>query len=549
MAQWIFWFADVFFPHGVFMPSPSIAEAVRALAAGPQVHQNLPAAHLVESALLRGEARLAATGALVATTGARTGRSPRDKFLVDDALTHDAVDWGRVNQPFSSEKFDALLERVLAHMGERDLFVEDLDCGADQRYRLPIRIIAEYAWHALFVRQLFVRPLLANLPTHQPEFTVIAAPEFQAVPERDGTRTSTFILADFTRRIVLIGGTKYAGEMKKSIFGVMNFLLPRRPADDVVLPMHCSANVGTDGVTALFFGLSGTGKTTLSADPARRLIGDDEHGWSASGIFNFEGGCYAKCVDLSEEKEPQIYHAIRFGSVLENVVLDPNTCEPDYKDIQLTENTRAAYPVEFIENAVIPGVGGHPSNVMFLAADAFGVLPPIARLTPEQAMYHFLSGYTAKLAGTEAGMGSDPIPEFSTCFASPFLPLAPHIYAELLGARLRQHNSACWLVNTGWSGGRFGVGKRMSLKHTRAMVNAALDGLLDSVEFVTEPAFGLSIPLSCPGVPSEILNPRNVWADKRAYDRQAADLASRFEDNFQQFDASEEVRAAGPKAR
>jgi phosphoenolpyruvate carboxykinase (ATP) len=531
------------------MPSPSIAEAVRALAAGPQVHQNLPAAQLVESALLRGEARLAAKGALVAATGARTGRSPRDKFTVDDDLTHDSVDWGRVNQPFSAEKFDALLERVLAHMRERDLFVEDLDCGADQRYRLPIRIMAEYAWHALFVRQLFVRPPAANLPTHQPEFTVIAAPEFQAVPERDGTRTSTFILADFTRRIILIGGTKYAGEMKKSIFGVMNFLLPRRPADDLVLPMHCSANVGADGVTALFFGLSGTGKTTLSADPARRLIGDDEHGWSASGIFNFEGGCYAKCVDLSEEKEPQIYHAIRFGSVLENVVLDPNTCEPDYKDIQLTENTRAAYPVDFIENAVIPGVGGHPNNVMFLAADAFGVLPPIARLTPEQAMYHFLSGYTAKLAGTEAGMGSDPIPEFSTCFASPFLPLAPHVYAELLGARLRQHNSACWLINTGWSGGRFGVGKRMSLKHTRALVNAALDGLLDNVEFVIEPAFGLSIPLSCPGVPSEILNPRNVWADKLAYDRQAADLASRFEDNFQQFDVSEAVRAAGPKAR
>jgi phosphoenolpyruvate carboxykinase (ATP) len=333
--------------------------------------------------------------------------------------------------------------------------------------------------------------------------------------------------------------------MKKSIFGVMNFLLPARD----VFPMHCSANVGPDGVTALFFGLSGTGKTTLSADPARRLIGDDEHGWSESGIFNFEGGCYAKCVDLSEEKEPQIYRAIRFGSVLENVVLDPLTCEPDYRDIQLTENTRAAYPVDFIENAVIPGVGGHPRNIMFLAADAFGVLPPIARLTPEQAMYHFLSGYTAKLAGTEAGMGSDPIPEFSACFGSPFLPLAPHVYAEMLGARLKQHQSACWLVNTGWSGGRFGVGKRMSLKHTRALVNAALDGKLDGVEFVTEPAFGLHIPVRCPGVPAEILNPRNVWADKKAYDRQAADLASRFEANFQQFDAPEAVRAAGPKAR
>jgi phosphoenolpyruvate carboxykinase (ATP) len=527
------------------MASLSITEAVRALASGPQVHRNLPAAHLVESSLLRGEARLASNGALVATTGARTGRSPRDKFTVDDAVTHGSVDWGRVNQPFASAKFDALLERVLAHMGERDLFVQDLYCGADPNYRLPIRVIAEYAWHALFVQQLFVRPDAAELSTHQPEFTVIAAPEFQAEPDRDGTRTSTFILADFTRRIVLIGGTKYAGEMKKSIFGVMNFLLPRRD----VLPMHCSANVGADGVTALFFGLSGTGKTTLSADPARRLIGDDEHGWSTSGIFNFEGGCYAKCVDLSEEKEPQIYRAIRFGSVLENVILDPATCQPDYKDIQLTENTRAAYPVDFIESAMIPGVGGHPRNVMFLAADAFGVLPPIARLTPEQAMYHFLSGYTAKLAGTEAGMGSDPVPEFSACFGSPFLPLAPHVYAEMLGARLKQHEAACWLVNTGWSGGRFGVGKRMSLKITRTLVDTALDGLLDGVEFVTEPAFGLHIPVSCPGVPSEILNPRNAWADKAAYDVQAADLAARFEANFQQFDVPDEVRAAGPVKR
>jgi phosphoenolpyruvate carboxykinase (ATP) len=376
---------------------------------------------------------------------------------------------------------------------------------------------------------------------------VIAAPEFQAVPDRDGTRTSTFILADFSRRIILIGGTKYAGEMKKSIFGVMNFLLPQRLAGDAVLPMHCSANVGADGVTALFFGLSGTGKTTLSADPARRLIGDDEHGWSATGIFNFEGGCYAKCVDLSEEKEPQIFHAIRFGAVLENVMLDPATCEPDYKDIQLTENTRAAYPVEFIDNAVIPGIGRHPRNILFLAADAFGVLPPIARLTPEQAMYHFLSGYTAKLAGTEAGMGSDPIPEFSACFGSPFLPLAPRVYAEMLGDRLKQHKSVCWLVNTGWSGGRFGVGKRMSLKHTRALVNAALDGKLDGVEFVTEPVFGLHLPVACPGVPPEILNPRNAWPDKAAYDKQAADLALRFQANFQQFDAPEAIRAAGPR--
>ena len=528
------------------MGSFSIAEAVRAVAAAPQVHRNLPVAQLVESALLRGEGRLAANGAFVATTGARTGRSPRDKFTVDDPITHAPVAWGRVNQPFAPERFEALLERVLKHMWERDLFVQDLHCGADPAYRLPIRVIAEYAWHALFVRQLFIRPDQLELAAHEPEFTVIAAPEFEAVPDRDGTRTGAFILADFTRRIILIGGTKYAGEIKKSIFGVMNFLLPQRD----VLPMHCSANVGAGGTTALFFGLSGTGKTTLSADPSRRLIGDDEHGWSSTGVFNFEGGCYAKCVDLTEEREPQIFRAIRFGSVLENVVIDPATSQPDYSNIQITENTRAAYPIDFIENAVIPGIGGHPRNVMFLAADAFGVLPPIARLTPEQAMYHFLSGYTAKLAGTEAGLGREPMPEFSTCFGAPFLPLAPRVYAEMLGTRLKQHQAACWLVNTGWSGGKYGEGgTRMSLKHTRALVNASLDGLLDNVEFVTEPAFGLHIPLSCPGVPMEILSPRNVWADKAAYDRQAADLASRFEANFHQFDAPEAVRAAGPGKR
>jgi phosphoenolpyruvate carboxykinase (ATP) len=524
------------------MGNLSVAESSLTLAIGPQVSTNLPVAQLIETALARGEARLASNGALVAYTGSRTGRSPKDKFTVDDQLTHSLVDWGKVNRPFSPERFEALLERVTIHMLERDRFVQDLYCGADPAYRLPIRIISEYAWHALFVNQLFVRPEPGELATHQPEFTVIAAPEFLAIPERDGTNSEAFIIADFTRRIVLIGGTKYAGEIKKSIFGVMNFLVPQRD----VLPMHCSANVGADGNSALFFGLSGTGKTTLSADPARRLIGDDEHGWSSTGIFNFEGGCYAKCIDLTEEREPQIYRAIRYGSVLENVVLDPATSQPDYADSHLTENSRVAYPVDYIENAVLSGVGGHPRNVMFLAADAFGVLPPIARLTPDQAMYHFLSGYTAKLAGTEAGMGREPVPEFSACFGSPFLPLAPRVYAEMLGKRLVQHQAACWLVNTGWSGGKFGVGQRMSLKHTRALVNAALDGLLDEVEFVTEPAFGLHIPLSCPGVPAEILNPRNMWADKAAYDVQAADLAARFQANFKQFDAPEIIRAAGP---
>jgi phosphoenolpyruvate carboxykinase (ATP) len=444
-------------------------------------------ARQIETALLLGEAHLAANGALMAVTGARTGRSPKDKFIVDDAGTHKLVHWGKVNKAISSEQFGALLERVVEHLKDRDLFEQDLYCGADTTYQLPIRVISEYAWHALFAQQLFVRPTAAELATHEPEFTVLAAPEFEAVPERDGTNSGAFILVDYTRKIVLIGGTKYAGEIKKSIFSVMNFIVPQRD----VLPMHCSANVGADGTTALFFGLSGTGKTTLSADPARRLIGDDEHGWGPAGIFNFEGGCYAKCIDLTEEREPQIYRAIRFGSVLENVILDPETREPDYADSKLTENTRVAYPVNFIDDAVIPGVGGHPRNVMFLAADAFGVLPPISRLTPEQAMYHFLSGYTAKLAGTEAGMGKDPVPEFSTCFGAPFLPLAPHIYAEMLGARLKQHNAACWLVNTGWSGGKYGVGKRMALKITRALVNAALGGWLEKVKFTTEPAFGL----------------------------------------------------------
>src|SRR5208337_3040605 len=351
-----------------------------------------------------------------------------------------------------------------------------------------------------------IRPTAEKLKTHKPHFTIVSAPGFLADPKRDGTNSEVFVIVNFTRRIVIIGGTQYAGEMKKSIFGVMNFLLPDRN----VFPMHCSANIGDDGVTALFFGLSGTGKTTLSADPTRRLIGDDEHGWSEDGVFNFEGGCYAKCIKLSEQNEPQIWNALDFGSVLENVVLDPVTGVPDYDDDSKTENTRAAYPVEHIENAVIPGVGGHPKNVVFLAADAFGVLPPIAKLSPEQAMYHFLSGYTAKLAGTEAGLGSEPVPEFSACFGSPFLPLAPRVYAEMLGRRLRQHDAQCWLVNTGWTGGVFGVGKRMSLKHTRAMVHAALDGTLAKAEFVTEDAFGLSIPTACPNVPGELLNPQRL---------------------------------------
>ena len=525
------------------MPVATNEVDVASLTKGSNVHRNLSTPQLVEAALLRGEARLASNGALVALTGVRTGRSVKDKFIVDDATTHDAVNWGKVNQPFDSAKFDALLKRVLQHLRERDIYVLDLFAGADPDYRISVQVIAEYAWHSLFVKQLFVRPENGAAHSGAADFTVIAAPEFLALPERDGTRSEAFILADFTRKIILAGGTKYAGEMKKSIFGVMNYLLPERN----VFPMHCSANIGADGTSALFFGLSGTGKTTLSADPDRCLIGDDEHGWSPDGVFNFEGGCYAKCVDLTLEKEPQIYNAIRFGSVLENVVLDPRTGEPDYSDIRYTENTRAAYPVDFIANAVIPGIGGHPRNALFLAADAFGVLPPIAKLTPDQAMYHFLSGYTAKLAGTEAGLGSEPVPEFSTCFGSPFLPLAPGVYAEMLGRRLREHDAQCWLVNTGWSGGAFGVGKRMSLPHTRAIVHAALDGRLAKAEFTTEEAFGLSIPTTCPGVPAELLNPRNAWSDKNAYDAQARLLATKFAENFRKFDIPDSVRKAGPR--
>jgi phosphoenolpyruvate carboxykinase (ATP) len=507
------------------------------------VHRNLRSAVLVEHAIRRDEARLASNGALVAYTG-RTGRSPKDKFTIKDRVTANQVHWGSVNQPFDADRFDALYERVMEFLQGRELFVQDLYAGADPSYRLPIQVVNEMAWHNLFVRALFIRPTNEEMKSHQAEFTILAAPGFKADPLRDNTNSEAFILVNFTRRIVLIGGTAYAGEMKKSIFGVMNFLLPQRG----VFPMHCSANIGRNGKTALFFGLSGTGKTTLSADPERRLIGDDEHGWSPSGVFNFEGGCYAKCIRLSKDKEPQIWNALRFGAVLENVVLAPGSNDPNYDDDSVTENTRAAYPVDYIDNAQIPGIGGHPNHVVFLTADAFGVLPPVSRLTPEQAMYHFLSGYTAKVAGTEAGLGKEPQATFSTCFGAPFLPLAPKVYAGMLGEKLRQHEAKCWLVNTGWQGGKFGIGKRMELAYTRAMVRAIVDGKLDEVDFQVEPAFGLSIPKSVPDVPAQLLNPRNAWADKTAYDQSAAELSARFARNFEQFDAPPEVRAAGPHA-
>ena len=504
---------------------------------------NVRAPTLVVEAIRRREGTLASNGAFVALTGMRTGRSPRDKFVVKDDATENAVHWGKVNFPIEPAKFNAFQDKVFKHLRYQDLFVQDLYCGADPKHRLNVRIITERAWHSLFVRQLFVRPEADETTGFKPDFTVICAPNCLADPYRDGINSETFVLVKFSKKIVLIGGTHYAGEMKKSIFTVMNYLLPQKG----VLTMHCSANIGEAGDTAVFFGLSGTGKTTLSADPRRRLIGDDEHGWSDDGVFNFEGGCYAKVINLSKEYEPQIYDAIRFGCVLENVVLDPATREPRYEDDSITENTRGAYPLSHIDNAVEPAVGGHPKNIVFLTCDAFGVLPPVSRLTPEQAMYHFLSGYTAKVAGTEAGV-TEPQTTFSTCFGAPFMILDPTVYADLLGQKIAKHGSKVWLINTGWSGGPYGVGKRMKLPYTRAMVTAALNGDLDDVDYTTHPVFGVSVPQTCPDVPSELLDPKSTWSDPTAYDAKTAELAKRFNDNFQAFEtASAEVRAAGPK--
>ncbi|UCZ52375.1 phosphoenolpyruvate carboxykinase (ATP) [Bacillus shivajii] len=507
------------------------------------VHTDLSTTCLIEKALERNEGRLTSTGAFCATTGKYTGRSPKDRFVVEERSTVDKVDWGTVNQPVSSDVFERLYLKVLHYLSEKDeLFVRHGFAGADKAHRLPIRIVNEYAWHNLFVQQLFIRPIAEELASLIPEFTIVSAPGFKANPEVDGTKSETFIMVSLEKRTILIGGTEYAGEMKKSIFSVMNYLLPERN----VLSMHCSANVGVEGDVALFFGLSGTGKTTLSADPHRSLIGDDEHGWSNTGVFNIEGGCYAKCINLSEEKEPQIYNAIRFGSVLENVVIDDNTREPDYDDNLYTENTRAAYPIESIPNCATPSIAGHPNTIIFLTADAFGVLPPISKLTKEQAMYHFLSGYTSKLAGTERGI-TEPEATFSTCFGSPFLPLPAMTYAKMLGEKINEHDVDVYLVNTGWSGGSYGIGKRMNLPYTRAMVQAALEGELKSAETVKDPIFGLNVPLHCPGVPDEVLQPRETWTDKEAYDKKATELAQQFKANFKKFeDVPAEVINAGP---
>lgn len=497
-------------------------------------------------AIARGEGVLAASGALVTKTGTRTGRSPRDRFFIAHGDSVERIDWGQVNQPFEPDAFEALADRVATHLEGRELFVVDGLLGADPEHSIKIRVIAELAWHALFARQLFRRPNRTELEGFEPDFEILSVPTFEAVPDRDQTNSEAFIGIDLEDRKVLICGTHYAGEMKKSLFTSANYLYPLRG----VLPMHCSANVGAGDDVALFFGLSGTGKTTLSADPARRLIGDDEHGWSDAGVFNFEGGCYAKCINLSRDKEPQIFAAIRFGAVVENVVVDEITREVDYSDDSITENTRAAYPLEFIPGFVPEGRAGHAESIVFLTADAFGVLPPISRLSGDGAMYHFLSGFTSKLAGTEAGLGSEPEATFSACFGAPFLPLPAGTYASQLKDRIARHRARVYLVNTGWSGGPYGVGRRMDISSTRAMVQAATSGELDGVATIRHPIFNLDMPASCPGVPDEVLDPRKTWADPEAYEDQARELARMFTKNFERFVDSvpAEVPAAGPAA-
>ena len=510
------------------------------------VYWNLSTPMLYEEAIRRREGRLAHLGPLVVRTGHYTGRAPNDKFIVREQSSVDKIWWGSVNRPMELGNFEALHRRLLAYLQGRDLFVQDCFAGADPAYRIPIRVITETAWHSLFAHDMFIRPLAEELASHLPEFTVLHAPNFHAIPELDGTRSEVFVALNFGQKLVLIGGTQYAGEIKKSIFTVMNWLMPDRG----VLPMHCSANLGQSGDTALFFGLSGTGKTTLSSDPERSLIGDDEHGWSDSGVFNFEGGCYAKVIKLSQEAEPQIWDAShRFGAVLENVVADAfGTLDLD--DNRMTENTRSCYPLEFIPNTVASGCAGKPKTVVMLTADAFGVLPPIAKLSPAQAMYHFLSGYTARVAGTEKGMGLEPQATFSTCFGAPFLPRHPEVYGRMLAERIARDGSDVWLVNTGWTGGTYGTGRRMSIQHTRALLRAALDGSLAQAEFVRDPHFGLMIPTAVPGIPAGVLNPREGWADKAAYDRQATKLVALFEKNFANFAnaVGEDVKAVAIRA-
>ena len=511
------------------------------------VHWHMPTGALYEKIVSRGEGLVAHLGPIVVRTGAYTGRSPKDKFIVDEPSTSKQLHWGEENQPFSVEKFNLIYYRLLAYLQGRDLFVQDCNAGADKRYQMSIRLITATAWQNLFARNMFIRIKdHKELEDHKPEYTIIAAPGFHAVPELDGTHSEAFIIVNFAKKLVLIGGTSYAGEIKKSVFTILNYYLPRRE----VLSMHCAANEGKKGDAALFFGLSGTGKTSLSADPDRKLIGDDEHGWGENGIFNFEGGCYAKVIRLNPKAEPDIYECTRkFGTILENVGMDQSTRRLDLNDASLTENTRAAYPISHLKNIVRSGVGDHPQHIFMLACDAFGVLPPIARLTPEQAAYHFLSGYTAKVAGTERGMGKEPQATFSTCFGAPFLPLPPAHYAQLFREKILRHQPACWLVNTGWTGGPFGVGHRMEIAYSRALLHAAMTGKLDKVPTFQEPFFGLTVPGACPGVPEKILNPRATWEDQQAYDEKARELAARFRDNFGKYapHVGQEVLGAEPK--
>ena len=529
------------------MNSVEIANELKELLSGANVKEQLSVAQLVEKATSRGEAILTADGAVAAKTGKYTGRSPKDKYMVKEESSQHKIDWGKVNRPISSEVFESLYVKVVDYLKSKDeVFVFNGFAGADESARLSIKVVNEYAWHNLFCHQLFIRPTADELTSHAADFTIVSAPTFKADPAVDGTNSETFIIVSLEKKIILIGGTEYAGEMKKSIFGIMNYLLPEQG----IFPMHCSANVGEEGDVALFFGLSGTGKTTLSADSNRKLIGDDEHGWSDNGVFNIEGGCYAKTANLSAENEPEIYGAIKFGAVLENVVVDENTRICDYNDLSLTENTRVAYPIDFIDNIAVPSAAGHPKTIVFLTADAFGVLPPVSKLTKEQAMYHFLSGFTSKLAGTERGV-TEPEPVFSTCFGSPFLPLPATVYADMLGKKIDEYGAQVFLVNTGWTGGGYGVGSRMKLSYTRTMVRAAIDGKLNDVATVQDEVFGLHIPQHVEGVPTEVLNPRDAWADKAAYDAQAKQLADLFNANFQKFaNVSEEIIANGaPKVK
>lgn len=507
---------------------------------------NLGPGELTEHTLAIGDGVLADSGALTINTGEFTGRSPDDKFTVRDSITENAVNWAdKHNIAFTPEKFDALYNRVVAYLNDKNVYVKDAYACAADKHRLNLRLVAEKPWSAMFAGNMFLRPTAEELLVHNPEWTIICAPGFKADPAIDGTRQHNFAALSFTRKVILIGGTGYTGEIKKGIFTVLNFSLPHFKG---IFPMHCSANVGQDGDVAVFFGLSGTGKTTLSADPNRPLIGDDEHGWSDEGVFNFEGGCYAKTIDLSAEKEPQIYGAIRFGAILENIVFKEGTRIPDYEDSSITQNTRVSYPIDYIDNALAKSEGTHPLNVFFLTCDAYGVLPPVSRLTPGQAMYNFISGYTARVAGTETGV-TEPKPVFSACFGAPFLPLHPAQYAEMLGKKMQEHKVNVWLINTGWSGGAYGTGSRMKLSYTRAMITAALDGSLNKVEYQQMPIFGYQVPTSCPNVPVEILNPRNTWSDKAAYDAQAVKLANLFNNNFEKFkaQANDEILGGAPK--